>query len=353
MKILLKLLPGLLPLIVYILIDSILPPKTAIAVAIAFGILQFLIIGIIKKRWDNFIILDTALLALLGVISIIFDNEIFFLWKPALIEALMVILLAVVYFTNINILFKWMGHYMDIPQVNEEQTNAFRKSLLNILILFILHIVLIIFSIYHLSYEWWAFISGVLLYIIMGVWLIAQLAINKLNTTKRKKELVPVLNDQLQIINVTPRDEVHNGSKILHPVVHLYVFNNEGKLLLQKRSSDKLIQPGKWDASVGGHISYNEKPEGALFREAKEEIGLKKFKPELVHHYIWESEIERELVFIFITSILDQNQLRLSKEITELRWWTKREITSQLGKNFFTPNLEYEFQNFLSKFWNS
>jgi len=185
----------------------------------------------------------------------------------------------------------------------------------------------------------------------MGVWLIAQLAINKLNTTKIKKELVPILDDKFQIINVATRDEVHNGSKILHPVVHLYVFNNEGKLLLQKRSNDKLIQPGKWDASVGGHISYNEKPEEALFREAKEEIGLKKFKPELAHHYIWESEIERELVFIFITSILDQNQVRISKEVAELRWWTKREIISQLGKNYFTPNLEFEFQNFISKFW--
>jgi isopentenyldiphosphate isomerase len=351
MKILLKLLPGLLPLIVYILIDSILPSKTAIAVAISFGILQFLIIGIVKKQWDKFIILDTALLALLGGVSIVFDNEFFFLWKPAIIEALMVILLTIVYFTNINIIFKWMGHYMDIPDVNEEQTNAFRRSLFNILILFILHIALIIFSIYNLSREWWAFISGVLLYIIMGIWLIAQLAINKLNFSKKRKELVPVLNDQLQIINVAPRDEVHNGSKILHPVVHLYVFNNEGKLLLQKRGNNKLIQPGKWDASVGGHISYNEKPEEALFRESKEEIGLKKFKPELIHHYIWESEIERELVFIFITSILDQNQLKLSKEVSELRWWTKKEISSQLGKNFFTPNLEFEFQNIISKFW--
>jgi hypothetical protein len=37
MKILLKLLPGLLPLLVYIIIDSFLPPKTAISVAISFG----------------------------------------------------------------------------------------------------------------------------------------------------------------------------------------------------------------------------------------------------------------------------------------------------------------------------
>jgi len=76
------------------------------------------------------------------------------------------------------------GTLYGYTQVNEEQTNTFRKSLLNILILLILHIALIIFSIYHYHIEWWAFISGVLLYIIMGVWLIAQLAINKLNTTK-------------------------------------------------------------------------------------------------------------------------------------------------------------------------
>jgi len=324
MKILLKLLPGLLPLLVYIIIDSFLPPKTAISVAISFGIIQFVLIGIIKKQWDKFILLDTVLLSLLGGISIIFDNEVFFLWKPALIETLLVLLLAIIYFTNINILFKWMGHYMEIPEITEEQTIEFRKNLLTLLILFTLHIALIVFSIYNLSHEWWAFISGVLLYIIMGVWLIAQLIINKINLNYRKKELVPILNDQLQIINVANRDEVHNGSKMLHPVVHLYVFNNEGNLLLQKRSNKKEIQPGKWDASVGGHIAYNEKPEDALFREAKEEIGLKKFIPQLIHHYIWESQIEKELVFVFVTKILDQNQLKLGKEVNELRWWTKK-----------------------------
>lgn len=131
MKILLKLLPGLLPLLVYIIIDSFLPPKTAISVAISFGIIQFVLIGIIKKQWDKFILLDTVLLSLLGGISIIFDNEVFFLWKPALIETLLVLLLAIIYFTNINILFKWMGHYMEIPEITEEANNRISKKLTN------------------------------------------------------------------------------------------------------------------------------------------------------------------------------------------------------------------------------
>ena len=128
MKILLKLLPGLLPLLVYIIIDSFLPPKTAISVAISFGIIQFVLIGIIKKQWDKFILLDTVLLSLLGGISIIFDNEVFFLWKPALIETLLVLLLAIIYFTNINILFKWMGHYMEIPAVSYTHLDVYKRQ---------------------------------------------------------------------------------------------------------------------------------------------------------------------------------------------------------------------------------
>ena len=129
------------------------------------------------------------------------------------------------------------------------------------------------------------------------------------------------------------------------------IFNTKlGKYLVLEKSGLEDINPNTFDMP-GGRIEFGEKLEEAVIREAKEEIGLKNFKPELVHHYVWESEIERELVFIFITSILDQNQVRISKEVDELRWWTKREIISQLGKNYFTPNLEFEFQNFISKFW--
>ena len=45
---------------------------------------------------------------------------------------------------------------------------------------------------------------------------------------------------------------------LLHPVVHLHLFNSRGELYLQKRPEWKDIQPGRWDTAVGGHVDYGE-----------------------------------------------------------------------------------------------
>ena len=85
-----------------------------------------------------------------------------------------------------------------------------------------------------------------------------------------KDEMLPLVDENGIIIGAATRGECHNGSKILHPVVHLHVFNSNGELYLQKRPEWKDIQPGKWDTSVGGHIDLGENVEMALKREVKE-----------------------------------------------------------------------------------
>ncbi len=69
-----------------------------------------------------------------------------------------------------------------------------------------------------------------------------------------KEEMFPIVDEQGNITGAATRGECHNGSKLLHPVVHLHVFNSKGELYLQKRPDWKDIQPGKWDTAVGGHI---------------------------------------------------------------------------------------------------
>ena len=89
-----------------------------------------------------------------------------------------------------------------------------------------------------------------------------------------KEEWFPLIDEQGNTIGKAPRRECHNGSKLLHPVVHLHIINNDGELYLQKRSTNKDIQPGKWDTAVGGHIDYGETIEEALAREVREELGI-------------------------------------------------------------------------------
>ena len=64
------------------------------------------------------------------------------------------------------------------------------------------------------------------------------------------------------------------GSGEYHMVVHLGIFNSEGKLLIQRRCLQKATFPGTWDISVGGSAIRGETSRQAMHRELLEELGV-------------------------------------------------------------------------------
>lgn len=155
------------------------------------------------------------------------------------------------------------------------------------------------------------------------------------------KEIFPVVDEDGLVIGSATRGECHSGSKLLHPVVHLHVFNSQGSLYLQRRPEWKDIQPGKWDTAVGGHIDYGEELETALRREAREELGISDFQPEFIKRYVFESAREKELVNAFRTVI--DYEPRPSDELDGGRFWSREEILASIGRGIFTPNFEQEY----------
>ena len=136
------------------------------------------------------------------------------------------------------------------------------------------------------------------------------------------QEMFPLVDEQGNITGAATRGECHNGSKLLHPVIHLHVFNSKGELYLQKRPEWKDIQPGKWDTSVG------------------EELGITDFVLETVLHYVFESAREKELVFVHKT--VYDGEIHPSDELDGGRFWSPDEIKANIGKGVFTPNFEGE-----------
>lgn len=156
------------------------------------------------------------------------------------------------------------------------------------------------------------------------------------------EERFPLVDESGRVVGSATRGECHNGSRLLHPVVHLHVFNSRGELYLQRRPDWKDIQPGKWDTAVGGHVDYGETPEEALLREVREELDITDFIAEPLGSYVFDSQRERELVYVNRT-VYDGPIHPSESELAGGRFWTAHEIQDAIGQGVLTPNFESEY----------
>ncbi len=138
------------------------------------------------------------------------------------------------------------------------------------------------------------------------------------------------------------RKHCHGEEKLMHPVVHLHLIKGNS-IYLQKRPDSKTVQPGKWDTAVGGHISFGEDVEAGLLREAEEELGLKNITPRFLLKYVWETDIEKELVYMFFVKDIEEITINTT-ELDDGKYWSVQQIRENLDKNVFTPNFEKEFE---------
>ena len=156
-------------------------------------------------------------------------------------------------------------------------------------------------------------------------------------------EWLPVVLPSGLVIGRSTREYCHSEAKPLHPVVHIHIIDRFSRIYLQKRSLKKDIQPGKWDTAVGGHVAYGESIVEAVHREAFEELNFTDFNPIFLETYLFESEIEKEMVNVF--AAVGSYELHPDlDEVSEGRWWPVEEIDSNLDKGVFTPNFESEFK---------
>jgi isopentenyldiphosphate isomerase len=113
-------------------------------------------------------------------------------------------------------------------------------------------------------------------------------------------ELLQLVDSAGRPVGQAPRAACHGNPALIQAVVHLYLFDPQGRLYLQKRSRSKDTCPGLWDSSVGGHLGAGEAPAQALAREAREELGitlgeLRGLRP--LPGYLTRTDWESEYVF--------------------------------------------------------
>ena len=89
----------------------------------------------------------------------------------------------------------------------------------------------------------------------------------------QSNEIFDIVDENDRVIGHASRREAHAGH-LQHRAVHVLIFNRQGKLLVQKRSTIKDAYPGCYDSSASGHVDTGESYDAAASRELQEELGL-------------------------------------------------------------------------------
>ena len=120
-------------------------------------------------------------------------------------------------------------------------------------------------------------------------------------------------------------------------VVHVCIFNNQGQLLIQRRSAEKTVWPELWDVSIGGGVDAGETSRQGAEREVLEELGydldLTGLRPAVTVNF--EGGFDD---FFVVTRDLDIRDLRLQQEeVSDVRWVTLEDAMAMLDSGAFIP----------------
>ena len=120
-------------------------------------------------------------------------------------------------------------------------------------------------------------------------------------------------------------------------VVHVCIFDPEGRMLIQQRQPFKEGWSNMWDITVGGSAVAGDTSRTAAERETREEIGLDidltDVRPSLTLY--WEHGFDD---YYLLTRELDPASLHLQyEEVQTVRWATREEIHRMIDDGEFIP----------------
>lgn len=146
------------------------------------------------------------------------------------------------------------------------------------------------------------------------------------------EEIFDVVNERNEVIGQRSRSEIHR-LELMHRAVHVLVFNDVGRLFLQKRSPLKDCFPGKWDSSTSGHLDAGESYDACAVREVREEIGLiLNAVPEKLFEINACPETGQEFVWVYRCYSNGPFRLR-EEEVSKGRWHSPAEVDQWTGRS--------------------
>ncbi|KUJ52330.1 isopentenyl-diphosphate Delta-isomerase [Chryseobacterium sp. JAH] len=154
------------------------------------------------------------------------------------------------------------------------------------------------------------------------------------------EEYVVLVNSEDKVLGLMEKQQAHiNG--LLHRAFSVFLFNNQGEMLLQKRASEKYHSPNQWTNAVCSHPRDGETYLEGAKRRVNEELGIETELSEKFN-FIYKADVggglwEHELDHVFTGTYDDKFSLN-QNEVEEVRYISMADLDREISEHpeYFT-----------------
>lgn len=161
-------------------------------------------------------------------------------------------------------------------------------------------------------------------------------------------ELLYVCDEDDNVVGEATRGEVYVGI-LLHRAVHVYLTTSAGRLLIQRRSEEKVRNPGLWDKSAAGLVGAGESYDETAVREMGEELGVRQVKLRQIDYLVNHEQImkarqgEMKLsrhIKVYCGTIAHSELDYQKSEVEEVNFVTQEELERLISEDKTTFDLK-------------
>ena len=150
-------------------------------------------------------------------------------------------------------------------------------------------------------------------------------------------DLVDLYNEDRVPLGRTAERMAPKGVGEYRMVVHICVFDSEGRMLIQQRSMEKYSLPGMWDVAAAGGVDAGETSRQGAEREFLEELGfpldLSGIRPSVTVNFDGGFDD-----FYILCRDIPLEALTLQKEeVSAVRWAALPEVLDMVDSGTFIP----------------
>ena len=180
--------------------------------------------------------------------------------------------------------------------------------------------------------------------IIVGAYLLQFYRATMIGRKLEEEEWLPIVTEQGAVTGrIAKTVSLNMQNKYLHPVVRVALVSN-GKLYLQPREDDDILDVGKLDHPCEKYVLFKHDIDQAVKNSIRKIVGSEiKEEPRFLFNYIFENEKTKRLILLYLIEVENEDEIKRQGKMTG-KFWTVRQVEEEFGSHIFGECFELEYE---------